>query len=995
MKLKKRFRLSLLNLLVTGFLFSFPLCQLKAQIYVGGIMLQDDTWSDVSQPYVLVESVVIPDGITLKIMPGVHILCESVTGFKVDGDLIAGGTQADSIYISAIDKPWIGLHFLSAHTLTDAVGNYISGTLLSHVSLQGAVTGIMLQDSSGILIQNCSLRNASYGITMNGAYQNIIRDNRITNTDFGIFMQSSSPVEENLISGNIIRSSRYVGILLNNSNSKHIHNVFSSNHISFCQTGMYLGNYGPSEKGYNIVEKNIFRDNESGVKIFQDSVVFEKNYVFRNSKSGLEMVNTNYSSVTNNVIAENHYWGIIINDGADHNLLRGNNIYKNDGGIYFSSGAEANPGNNVLINNSVHHCHAEGFLLMKPLSGGINYNNIYSNGDTVTFINFTQSPVNCLYNWWGTIDTTSINEQIYDIYDDSSLGIVEYGNFLHSPDLDAPISAPRNVFRTATGSGILVTWMPNPEADLQGYKIYYGSTDGIRFDYVVDAGQDTAYQLMIPYEIDTIAVTAYDIDADGQYDPQEGHESEYAYAIQAPFAGNDLEICASSNPVLLSEASAPVYQSIYWTTNGDGQFEDPRILQASYIPGARDLTEHQVTLTLNIIINEVPYFDRMTLFFKDLPQAFAGSDTVFYTGGSQSLSHATASGFDRLHWFTSGDGTFDNDTIINPAYTPGSADLAAGEVFLFLSATSACGTVTDTVKLTIMEGIRIFGRVHASAEPASGCNIHLYNLSQGYATYIARDQSAADGSFIFAAIPGGDYLIYAIPQPDQSPGFAPTYFYRAIHWENADPVHANNNTYDVDIVLQQEVKGLPPGPGRIKGSCTCGVQSTEHCTDVTILLYDRNGKYLMGWSRISDDNTFEFNMLPFGEYILVAEKPGYQLSVSGKIMLSPDHPLETGILLSVIPFKMSFRLPDEVPPGNQELLVFPNPAHDEMTISVPEGLEILEVRLLSPDSRLILNTKNQISGTLIIVFPGLSSGIYILELLTRHDGVIRKKILVN
>lgn len=54
-------------------------------------------------------------------------------------------------------------------------------------------------------------------------------------------------------------------------------------------------------------------------------------------------------------------------------------------------------------------------------------------------------------------------------------------------------------------------------------------------------------------------------------------------------------------------------------------------------------------------------------------------------------------------WTTDGDGTFDDDTILNPVYTPGPGDTAAGTVNLTITMTgSSCGNGSDTITITIV-----------------------------------------------------------------------------------------------------------------------------------------------------------------------------------------------------------------------------------------------------------------------------------------------------
>ncbi len=63
-------------------------------------------------------------------------------------------------------------------------------------------------------------------------------------------------------------------------------------------------------------------------------------------------------------------------------------------------------------------------------------------------------------------------------------------------------------------------------------------------------------------------------------------------------AGSDADIC----PMLthtLSEAVVSNYESILWTTSGDGVFDDPTTVQPTYTPGESDIEIKEVTLTVS------------------------------------------------------------------------------------------------------------------------------------------------------------------------------------------------------------------------------------------------------------------------------------------------------------------------------------------------------------------------------------------------------------
>lgn len=84
----------------------------------------------------------------------------------------------------------------------------------------------------------------------------------------------------------------------------------------------------------------------------------------------------------------------------------------------------------------------------------------------------------------------------------------------------------------------------------------------------------------------------------------------------------------------------------------------------------------------------------------DVTSAYAGEDASVCADATVQLS-ATASNYSTLLWETSGTGSFNDATILNPVYTPGAEDIASGSVVLSLTASKpAVSDTTDFVTIT-------------------------------------------------------------------------------------------------------------------------------------------------------------------------------------------------------------------------------------------------------------------------------------------------------
>jgi hypothetical protein len=169
-------------------------------------------------------------------------------------------------------------------------------------------------------------------------------------------------------------------------------------------------------------------------------------------------------------------------------------------------------------------------------------------------------------------------------------------------------------------------------------------------------------------------------------------------------AGNDRDVCGAA-PVFLGTASASNYSGLFWSTSGDGTFNNPTVLTPSYFAGPGDLTASSVVLTLEAF-SENPcenVSSSLELTYTQPPLADAGSDVTACPEPLQ-LNTAGVENASSVIWETSGDGTFDNPSALHPVYFPGTLDIDEREVTLTLSALpqgSCTLAAVDEIKLSI------------------------------------------------------------------------------------------------------------------------------------------------------------------------------------------------------------------------------------------------------------------------------------------------------
>ncbi|MCP4143980.1 MAG: T9SS type A sorting domain-containing protein [bacterium] len=150
--------------------------------------------------------------------------------------------------------------------------------------------------------------------------------------------------------------------------------------------------------------------------------------------------------------------------------------------------------------------------------------------------------------------------------------------------------------------------------------------------------------------------------------------------------GEDATICANetytTNPTV--ENSVGPYM---WTHDGNGSFDDPALLNATYLP---DVTDTDKTIVLTLAVELIgPCVDTvsgsMKLYIECAPFVNAGRDQTICETDSAVLK-CTASCVDSVKWASTGNGHFNPPDCIQggTTYIPGSVDIAAGCVTLVL-----------------------------------------------------------------------------------------------------------------------------------------------------------------------------------------------------------------------------------------------------------------------------------------------------------------------
>ncbi|MDX2360997.1 MAG: T9SS type A sorting domain-containing protein [Crocinitomicaceae bacterium] len=503
-------------------------CSIFSQTNVGGQMSVNTTWDLAGSPYIVSNNILLDSAITLTIDPGVVVKFDIDKMIQVRGIVRAIGSASDSIVFTSNETipakgDWQSIYFDTQASPFDSVnltGSIFNYCIVEYAGSAIANNGAISSSTGAPLIQYCTFRfNGKGGFSIGGSAGSvIIRDNYLFDNDWTTGAGTPGGSVPFRAERNLFVDCKYA--------SFGSYNWFEDAIISdnrFYNTTTTLAGVGEIRR--NIVcggDGVYFQGSPDGINVDIHHNIFANGYHYGqpNNFGVLSMFNDGMGGTNVNFLFRNN---AVIDNVSDSSR-----VIRKEYNIDFVH-------NTIFRNISL--AGTDNYSIANIYGyGSYNFNNIYGNigkpGSTYyEFGNFRSqsSPdTDCENNWWGTADNTSIQTLIYDWFDNSSKGVVDYSPYLMELDTIAPISPPDSLSVVDLGGGnYQLSWNANAEADFAGYKIYWGSTNCCSFQNSLDLGNVTSYTLTgaNPYEI--IGVTAYDNSVTGVNDQVNGNESWY------------------------------------------------------------------------------------------------------------------------------------------------------------------------------------------------------------------------------------------------------------------------------------------------------------------------------------------------------------------------------------------------------------------------------------------------------------------------------------
>ena len=195
-------------------------------------------------------------------------------------------------------------------------------------------------------------------------------------------------------------------------------------------------------------------------------------------------------------------------------------------------------------------------------------------------------------------------------------------------------------------------------------------------------------------------------------------------------AGADSSTCNNSS-FTVTDATATHYTNLSWISTGTGTLTGIATLTPTYTPTAGDIALGSVSLALtatNAGCGSVS--DTKVISFINQTLVNAGPDAAVCEGSAFTMGGATASAYSTIAWTTSGSGSFTGGNTLTPVYTPGTSDIANGNVTLTISAVSispCANVISDQMTLTIQAAPVVW-----AGNDALICSTSIYNNNDAF-----------------------------------------------------------------------------------------------------------------------------------------------------------------------------------------------------------------------------------------------------------------------
>jgi len=261
-------------------------------------------------------------------------------------------TPHDLIYIDGDDN------FIPANGVTSGSGTENDPYIIENWDIWPHYiyeNGIEVRNTTAyFIIRNCYVHSGASctrGICFEGVINGIVENNILNNNDYGIYLSGSN---NNLISGNTFVNN---GLFVWDS----YQNIVENNTVNG-RPLVYL-----EEKSDHVVA------DAGQIILVRCENITVKSLNLSNATIGVELWEIDNSMVINNIVENNRWRGIILGGYSSNNLISGNIVKNNGGGIWLEDS------DNNLIENNIAENNPYGGIYLRFSNNNLIENNIAEN----------------------------------------------------------------------------------------------------------------------------------------------------------------------------------------------------------------------------------------------------------------------------------------------------------------------------------------------------------------------------------------------------------------------------------------------------------------------------------------------------------------------------------------------------------------------------------------------------------------------------------------